>query len=93
MSRFHEGFGVKEEPGSSKLKPDVLRLAHGLNQRSFSAFVRVKKPNYVPDCVQLRVRLSPKLFTAQIEPPDLDQLEHDDLVVSISASKPLRRTG
>lgn len=93
MSRLHEGFEAKEEPGSSKLKPDVLRLAHGLDQRSFSAFIRVTKPNYVPDCVKLRVRLSPQLFTAQIKPPDLDQLERDDLVISISASKPLRRTG
>lgn len=94
MRRFHEGYGLKEEPGSgSKLKLDALRLAYGLDQSSFSAIVRVNEPNYVPECVQLRVRLGPKLFTAQIEPPDLDLLERDDRVVSISASKPLTRLG
>jgi hypothetical protein len=76
--------------GGSKVEFDIAREAYGLGDAPFSAIVKVDEPNYVPDCVTLRVRISPEIFTAQISPPDLELLEKDPRVVSISPSRLLQ---
>lgn len=89
MSRTQKPSGNKGDPEGSKLELDVVQVAYAREEISFSAIVQVNRANYVPECVRLRVRLSPELFTAQVTPPALKLLEQDPLVVSISASQPL----
>jgi hypothetical protein len=92
VSRLYKEPRLKNELSCSKVELDVTQVAHGLGEASFSAIVKVSRPDYVPDCVSVRVRLNAQLFTAQITPPALKLLEQDPLVVSISINK-LLRTG
>ena len=87
MSHAHKHTGIKREPEGPKIELDVVQAAQTAEEVSFSAVVKVNRPNYVPDYVRLRVRLSPEVFTAQVTPPALKLLEQDPLVVSISANK------
>jgi hypothetical protein len=46
--------------------------------------VRVDEEDYVPSCVRLRARISDVLFTAELAVSDLESLQADPHVVSVS---------
>jgi len=52
--------------------------------------IKVKKANYVPKCVRLRAAISPHVFTAEFTQGDLESLEKDRKVESVSISKKLK---
>jgi hypothetical protein len=54
-----------------------------------AVIVKVKQDNYHPNCLQLRVQISPRIFTADIKLKDLTAVENDDLVETVSLSRPL----
>ena len=54
------------------------------------AIIKVKKPDYVPICVRLRASMSPNIFTGEFKYDDLESLQQDPEVESVSISKKLK---
>jgi hypothetical protein len=54
------------------------------------AIIKVKKPDYVPVCVHLRASMGPFIFTGEFKYDDLESLERDPKVESVSISKKLK---
>ena len=80
------------KPKYDKLELGAARSAHAnLEEVPFLAIIEVDREGYVPSCVALRMRISPFLFTARVEPPALQKLQADDAVVAIAPSQPLAR--
>ena len=67
----------------------VIPLAHNASD-VVQAIIKVKKPNYVPICVSLRTSMSPFIFTGEFKYDDLESLERDPKVESVSISKKLK---
>lgn len=67
----------------------VLPLAHKTSDL-VQAIIKVKTPNYVPQCVRLRALIGSGIFTAEFKYDDLKTLEQDSKVESISISKELK---
>ncbi len=55
----------------------------------FGVTIKVAEPGYVPAGVKLRGHISDNLFTATVTPKDMENLETDSKVVSISAPRKL----
>ncbi|MGB3758395.1 MAG: hypothetical protein WBA07_18780 [Rivularia sp. (in: cyanobacteria)] len=55
----------------------------------FGVTIKVAEPGYVPAGVKLRGHISENLFTATVTPEDMENLETDSRVVSISAPRKL----
>lgn len=55
----------------------------------FGVTVKVAEPGYVPAGVKLRGHISDNLFTATVTSEDIENLETDSKVVSISAPRKL----
>ncbi|MBF2014558.1 MAG: hypothetical protein IGS23_04955 [Rivularia sp. T60_A2020_040] len=55
----------------------------------FGVTVKVTEPGYVPPGVKLRGHISDDLFTANVTSQDIENLETDSRVVSISAPRKL----
>lgn len=67
----------------------VVPLAlHGSD--TVQAIIKVTKADYVPECAQLRTSMGPHLFTADIRQSDLETLEQDPKVESVSIGKKLK---
>jgi hypothetical protein len=54
------------------------------------AIIKVKSADYVPKCVRLRASMSPHIFTGEFKHGDLESLEKDPKVESVSISKELK---
>ncbi len=54
-----------------------------------SMIFKVKKADYVPQNVQLRASISPFIFTANVKLGDLESLEKDSEIESISFAQKL----
>ncbi len=54
------------------------------------AIIKVKETDYVPPCVRLRASIGPDIFTAEFKYDDLETLEQDPKVESVSISKELK---
>ena len=67
----------------------VLSLAQDASD-VVQAIIKVKHADYVPPCVHLRASISPYLFTAAFKRGDLESLEKDPKVESVSISKKLK---
>jgi hypothetical protein len=71
-----------------KLEPVTYSQAKGLDQDSVvQVIVKVRQENYIPDLVKLRVSIDGFIFTADCIVKDLETVEKDSLVESISMSK------
>lgn len=57
------------------------------------AIFKVREPNYVPKHVNHRSSMSPVIFTGEFKYGDLELLERDPKVVSVSVSEPLQSAG
>jgi len=55
----------------------------------YGVTIKVAEPGYVPSGVKLRGHISENLFTATVTPEDMENLETDSRVVSISAPRKL----
>jgi hypothetical protein len=54
------------------------------------AIIKVRKNSYVPSGVRLRTSISPFIITGEFEYSNLESLENDPSVESVSISKPLK---
>ncbi|MGB3639266.1 MAG: hypothetical protein WBA39_17075 [Rivularia sp. (in: cyanobacteria)] len=59
----------------------------------FGVTIKVAEPGYVPAGVKLRGHISENLLTATVTPEDMENLENDSRVVSISAPRKLHSAG
>ncbi len=59
----------------------------------YGVTVKVAEPGYVPAGLRLRGHISANLFTATVTPEDIENLEMDSMVVSISAPRKLHSAG
>ena len=53
----------------------------------FSVIVQVREPNYVPEWVSLRTRISSLFFTTDLKLSDITKLEADPEVVSVAINQ------
>lgn len=67
----------------------VIPLAQNASD-VIQAIIKVKEPDYVPVSVQLRASIGPCIFTGELKSGDLESLERDPKVVSVSISKKLK---
>lgn len=67
----------------------VLPLAHRTSD-VVHAIMKVKEANYFPLSVRLRASISHSLFTGEFNYGDLESLEQDPKVESVSISKALK---
>lgn len=74
----------KKEHGSQIVRSQQL---HGND--IFGVTVKVAEPGYVPLGIKLRGHISANLFTATVTLEDIENLEMDSRVVSISAPRKL----
>ena len=61
----------------------------GNANQELSVIVQVREPNYVPNWISLRKKITEIIFTASIHKADLSKLEADDQVVSVSINERL----
>lgn len=54
-----------------------------------SVIVHVREPDYVPEWLSLRKRITSYIFTSDIKKEDLPKLEADDQVVSVAINEQL----
>ena len=54
------------------------------------AIIKVRKPNYVPQYVRVRASIGSGIFTCELKYEDLESLEQDPKVESVSISKDLK---
>jgi hypothetical protein len=59
----------------------------------FGVTIKVAEAGYIPAGVKLRGHISDNLFTGTVTPKDLENLETDSRVVSISAPRKLHSAG
>ena len=74
----------KKEHGS-----EIAQSQQSDDRNLFGVTVKVAAPGYVPAGVKLRGHISANLFTATVTPQDIENLETDSEVVSISAPRKL----
>ena len=72
-----------KRPGTTT---DAARRPDGL----LEAIFKVDRAEYVPAGVTVRSRISATMFTGEFQSADLEQIEDDKNVVSVSLSKNLR---
>jgi len=77
-------------PESSKLKLSGEALRESNQEGFVVATVKVAKEGYIPSGIEIRTRISPSIFTANIPREILDRLEGDPAVVSIEPVYKLR---
>ena len=55
----------------------------------FGVIVQVHEPNYVPDWVPLRKRITSRIFTTDLKLSDITKLEADINVISVTINQQL----
>lgn len=79
---------VTPKPSKLRLSGETLRKLD--REDPLVATVRVSQEGYVPYGVEVRARISPSIFTANISPKVLEKLEEDPAVVAIEPVDNLR---
>ena len=67
----------------------ISPLAHKASD-VVQAIIKVKSTDYVPLCVRHRASISPYIFTGEFKYDDLESLEQDPKVESVSINKKLK---
>jgi len=70
-----------------------VESAGALNQgvgKVITAIVKVNTPGYVPEGVDVRARIDDTFFTGSLSMSDLERIQSDPQVASISVSRPLQ---
>lgn len=79
---------VTPKPSKLRLSGETLRKLD--REEPLVATVRVSREGYVPSGVEVRTRISPFIFTANISPEVLEKLGEDPAVVAIEPVYNLR---
>ena len=66
------------------------KASPGDGEPVLSVIVNVREPDYVPEWLSLRQRITAHIFTADIKKEELPKLEADSQVVSVSINEPLK---
>ncbi|MCJ8278426.1 MAG: hypothetical protein MJK14_00350 [Rivularia sp. ALOHA_DT_140] len=74
----------KKEHGS-----EIVQSQQVNRDEIFGVTIKVAEPGYVPAGLKLRGHISDNLITASVTPEDIEHLETDSKVVSISAPRKL----
>lgn len=76
-----------------KLSKSKMEFSGGKEQKSglVSVIVKVNKPGYVPDELNLRSRIDPYMFTADTQAECIDKIKDNTAVESISVNRSLPR--
>lgn len=91
MAIDFNNFKTTTVPNYQKIKGGISSLSSAPSaNEQLEVIVRVNAQNYVPGRVDLRNRLSPYLFTATTQLAQLQELDNDPQVASISLSQKLR---
>ena len=69
--------------------PYSTQTSAGSSSELVSVLVKVKKGHAPPLYVLSRAQICDDMFSAQVQASDIDRLENDDAVDSISLSRPL----
>jgi hypothetical protein len=77
-------------PSVEKLNLSQEALEQSEQKKLITATIKVARPGYVPEGVELRAHISPEIFTANIPDSMVDQLQDDPDVVSIQTAGHLR---
>jgi hypothetical protein len=77
-------------PENSKLKLSEEALTTSEQEQMLVATVKVARAEYVPAGIEIRTRISPSIFTANIPREILHRLEQDPDVVSIEPAYKLK---
>lgn len=82
-------------PGCQKKEhsSEIAQSQQSENDDIFGVTVKVAEPGYVPPGVKLRGHISDDLFTANVTSEDIENLETDSRVVSISSPRKLHGAG
>jgi hypothetical protein len=76
----------KHKPGKSKVTNKGVATDAGTE---VSVIVHVNKANYVPNWISLRKKITDLIFTADVKKRDLEKLEADEQVISVSINEQL----
>ncbi|MEO1761342.1 MAG: hypothetical protein AAFR83_05075 [Cyanobacteria bacterium J06629_18] len=74
----------KKEHGS-----EIAQSQQASGDNIYGVTIKVAEAGYVPEGVKLRGHISDNLFTATVTPEDMENLETDSRVVSISVPRKL----
>lgn len=77
-------------PEGTKLKSGEEVLDEQNQDVFLVATIKVSEAGYIPAGVEVRARISPLIFTANIPPEVLPQLEQDPIVLAIEPAQNLR---
>ena len=79
------------DTGQSKLELDTSRLAQAdKGADEVAVIIKVAEPEYVPPGIEVRAQIDSHIFTARVRREDLDRIQQDPRVVSVSTAKRLR---
>jgi len=90
---FDQSFRLIEVPSPDYSKIELnphLESQQSAESEPIEAIIKVSEENYLPAGIKVRARISSYLFTAELLASDLERLEKDPCVVSISVSRGLR---
>lgn len=78
---------------SSKVEanPADLMRKQELRDHQMPVTIKVAEAGYVPNFVNVSTQISPNLFTARVKQTDLDRLEADPQVLSLSTPKRMHK--
>ncbi|MEC4811755.1 MAG: hypothetical protein SAK29_00475 [Scytonema sp. PMC 1069.18] len=76
--------------GIEKLNLSQEAVEQLKQNKLITATIKVARPGYVPEGVEVRAHISPEIFTANIPDSMLHQLQDDPEVVSIQTAGHLR---
>jgi hypothetical protein len=68
---------------------DKRKLNNGEDNREVSVMIHVNIPDYFPDWLIVRHRITDTTFTAVVKRGDLSRLETDQIVISYSINEEL----
>lgn len=81
----------EEKISNTKMQIQVERIIESTESSDvIGVIVRVDTKDYVPDGIKPTVQINPYLFTARLQPGELQRLEKDKLVKSIEVSQNLQ---
>ncbi|PLZ27689.1 hypothetical protein CBP27_14970 [Fischerella thermalis WC542] len=77
-----------------KIEPNIVDWARQNESpdEPIAVTVKVAEDGYIPNFVNLRAQISPKLFTATVTETDLHRLEADPRVISLGTPRRLHAT-
>jgi hypothetical protein len=67
----------------------VRKAAAPAYPKQVTAILKSREPDYLPDLVQLRKRISPLISTVELNGADVDKIRRDPAVQSLEIAAPM----